>query len=98
VEVFLRRAFFTILVPILIGVFIGTVTYLVGMALGCLIAVVVAKIRGRGAYMPVASDEEEANTQPRGEKEVFAELPEYESPPVYEETAEKEVVDKPESV
>jgi hypothetical protein len=87
----LRRIFFTILVPILIGVFAGVLTYLVGMALGCLVGVIVTKIRGRAAYEAVALDEEEE--QPRGGKEVYSELPAYDAPPVYEEAAEKEVVD-----
>jgi ABC-type antimicrobial peptide transport system permease subunit len=97
---FLRRAFFTILIPILIGIFAGTLTYLVGMALGCLIAIVVAKVRGRGSYERIAlEDDEEENddfdgAKPSNEKEVYAELPQYEAPPVYEEAAEKEVVNQ----
>jgi hypothetical protein len=55
---FVRRAFFTIFVPILIGVFAGTLTYLVGMALGCLIAMTVAKFRGQ-KYQPIALGEED---------------------------------------
>jgi hypothetical protein len=55
---FARRAFFTIFVPILIGVFAGTLTYLVGMALGCLIAMTVAKFRGQ-SYRPIALREED---------------------------------------
>lgn len=95
-HMFIRRAFFTIFVPILIGIFAGTLTYLVGMALGCLIAVVVAKVRGRAPYQAVAleEDEEEEALAPHGEKEVYAELPDYDAPPVYEEAAEKEVVDE----
>ena len=89
----MRRAFFTILIPILIGIFAGTLTYLIGMALGCLIAILVAKIRGYGPYESLAQEEEEEVFQPRGEKEVYAELPEYDAPPVYEEAAEKEVVE-----
>lgn len=91
----IRRAFFTILIPILIGIFAGTLTYLVGMALGCLIAVIVAKVRGRDLYERIALDEEEPEyVEERSEKEVYAELPEYDAPPVYEEAAEKEVVDE----
>lgn len=87
---FIRRAFFTIFVPILIGIFAGTLTYLVGMALGCLIAITVAKIRGQ-QYQPVALDEDDVEApEERGEKEDFAELPAYEAPPVYEEAAEAE--------
>jgi hypothetical protein len=99
-HMFLRRAFFTILIPILIGIFAGTLTYLVGMALGCLIAIVVAKVRGRGSYERIAlEDDEEENddfdgAKPSNEKEVYAELPQYEAPPVYEEAAEKEVVNQ----
>ncbi|RMZ73609.1 histone H4 [Pyrenophora seminiperda CCB06] len=82
-----RRAFFTIFVPILIGIFAGTLTYLVGMALGCLIAITVAKFRGQ-SYQPIALDEEYAErveaAQDGDEKEV---LPAYEAPPVYEDAA-----------
>ena len=91
-HMFLRRAFLTIFVPILIGIFAGTLTYLIGMALGCLIAMIVAKARGRSTYESVAQDEDEEETV--GEKEVYADLPAYEAPPVYEEAAEKEVVDE----
>lgn len=91
---FLRRAFFTILIPILVGIFAGTLTYLIGMALGCLIAIVVAKIRGRSPYESVAQEEQPEDIEERGDKEVYAELPEYDAPPVYEEAAEKEVVEE----
>ncbi|KAF2646287.1 hypothetical protein P280DRAFT_387047 [Massarina eburnea CBS 473.64] len=92
-RMFLRRAFFTILVPILIGVFAGTLTYLIGMALGCVIAVVVAKVRGRAPYERIALEDEEAEyIEEPSEKQIYAELPGYEAPPVYEETTEKEVV------
>jgi hypothetical protein len=91
-HMFLRRAFLTIFVPILIGIFAGTLTYLIGMALGCLIAMIVAKARGRPAYASVAQDEDDEETV--GEKEVYADLPAYEAPPVYEEAAEKEVVNE----
>jgi len=92
----IRRAFFTVLIPILIGIFAGTLTYLIGMALGCLIAVIVAKVRGSSAYEPVSlDDEEEGPAAPHdSEKAVYAELPEYDAPPVYEEAAEKEVVNE----
>lgn len=86
-HIFLRRAFFTILVPILIGIFAGTLTYLIGMALGCLIAITVAKIRGQ-SYQPIAleDDVEEANVEVGSEKQEYAELPAYEAPPVYQKT------------
>jgi len=93
-HMFLRRAFLTIFVPILIGIFAGTVTYLIGMALGCLIAILVAKARGRAAYETVAQDEDDEDVETGNEKVAYAELPEYEAPPVYEEAAEKEVVDE----
>lgn len=90
-HMFVRRAFFTILIPILIGVFAGTLTYLIGMALGCLIAITIAKFRGQG-YQRIALDEDDEEQGEGGdEKEEFAELPAYEAPPVYEEAAEKEV-------
>ncbi|KAJ4331232.1 hypothetical protein N0V95_009919 [Ascochyta clinopodiicola] len=94
-QMFLRRAFFTILVPILIGIFAGTLTYLIGMALGCLIAVSIAKFRGQ-SYQPIAleDDVEEANVEVRSEKQEYAELPAYEAPPVYQDAAEKEVVEE----
>jgi hypothetical protein len=89
---FMRRAFFTILMPILIGIFAGTLTYLIGMALGCLIAIIVTKIRGRAPYESVA--QEDVEQEPHSEKEVFSAPPQYEAPPVYEEAAEKEVVEE----
>jgi hypothetical protein len=91
-HMFLRRAFLTIFVPILIGIFAGTLTYLIGMALGCLIAMIVAKARGRSAYERVEQEDEEETVR---EKEVYTDLPAYEAPPIYEEAAEteKEVVD-----
>ncbi|KAI4622129.1 hypothetical protein J4E83_004869 [Alternaria metachromatica] len=89
-----RRAFFTIFVPILIGIFAGTLTYLVGMALGCLIAITVAKVRGQ-RYQPIALDEEDVEeAEERGEKEEYAELPAYDAPPVYEEAADEEAAVK----
>jgi hypothetical protein len=93
VHMMLRRAFLTIFVPILIGIFAGTLTYLIGMALGCLIAVAIAKLRGQSVYERVALEEASEDVEDRGEKEVYAELPEYDSPPVYEEAVEKEVVE-----
>ena len=99
-HMFLRRAFFTILIPVLIGIFAGTLTYLIGMAVGCLIAVVVAKVRGRAPYERIAlqdddeDDDEFDGAKPSNEKEVYAELPQYDAPPVYEEAAEKEVVEE----
>ncbi|KAF1849142.1 uncharacterized protein K460DRAFT_304994 [Cucurbitaria berberidis CBS 394.84] len=90
-HMFIRRAFFTILIPILIGIFAGTLTYLIGMALGCLIAITMAKVRGQ-SYQRIAL-EEEAVEEPefRDEKVEYAELPAYDDPPVYEEPTEKEV-------
>jgi hypothetical protein len=90
-SMFVRRTFFTIFVPILIGIFAGTLTYLVGMFIGCLIAITIAKVRGQ-RYQPIALDEENAEeVEERGEKEEYAELPAYDAPPVYEEAVEKEV-------
>ncbi|KAF1838194.1 hypothetical protein BDW02DRAFT_576500 [Decorospora gaudefroyi] len=89
-SMFLRRAFFTILVPIFIGVLAGTLTYVIGMALGCLIAVTMAKVRGQ-RYEPIALDEEDIEeSEERSEKEEYAGLPAYEAPPVYEEAPVKE--------
>ncbi|KAF1357595.1 hypothetical protein EJ07DRAFT_180996 [Lizonia empirigonia] len=92
-HMFLRRAFFTILVPILVGIFAGTLTYLIGMALGCLIAITVAKFRSR-SYQPIAleDDFEEASVEhfeAHSEKHEYAELPAYESPPVYQDAPEE---------
>jgi hypothetical protein len=94
-HMFLRRAFFTILVPILIGISAGTLTYLIGMALGCLIAITIAKFRGQ-SYQPIAleDDVEEANAGVRGEKQDYTDLPAYEAPPVYEDAPEKEVAEE----
>ncbi|KAH7112876.1 hypothetical protein B0J11DRAFT_497843 [Dendryphion nanum] len=99
VHMFLRRAFFTIVIPILIGIFAGTLTYLIGMALGCLIAVVVTKIRGYGPYESIPQDDDNNDNDNDNEdveradkKEVYSDLPEYDAPPVYEVAAEKEVV------
>ncbi|KAF2792982.1 hypothetical protein K505DRAFT_325791 [Melanomma pulvis-pyrius CBS 109.77] len=94
VHMFLRRAFLTIFVPILIGILAGSLTYAIGMALGCLIAMLVAKARGRAAYETVAQEDDDEDTAEGDEKVAYAELPDYEAPPVYEEAAEKEVVDE----
>ncbi|KAF2714380.1 hypothetical protein K504DRAFT_456605 [Pleomassaria siparia CBS 279.74] len=93
-HMFLRRAFFTIFVPILIGIFAGTLTYLIGMALGCLVAILVAKVRGRSVYESVAQDEDDEGTEAGADKAAYADLPKYDAPPVYEESTEKEVVDE----
>lgn len=89
---FLRRAFFTILIPIVIGIFAGTVTYLLGMALGCLIAMIISKVRGQ-EYQRIAleDDVEEPEATVASKKGDFAELPTYDEPPVYEESDEKQV-------
>lgn len=94
-HMFLRRAFFTIFVPILIGVFAGTLTYLIGMALGCLIAITVAKFRGQ-RYQPIAleDDVEEASMEADGYEQEYAELPAYEAPPVYQDVLEKGAVEE----
>ncbi|KAF2134781.1 hypothetical protein P153DRAFT_380592 [Dothidotthia symphoricarpi CBS 119687] len=90
-QMFLHRAFFVVLVPILVGIFAGTLTYLVGMALGCVIAIVIARTKGQ-SYQRIALEEEDVEeAEYRDEKEYIAELPAYESPPVYEEQTEKEV-------
>lgn len=97
-HMFLRRAFFTIMIPILIGIFAGTLTYIIGMALGYIIAVVVMKVRGYGPYEAVPQDEENRDSgdddldEGMDKKEAFAPVPEYDAPPVYEVAAEKEVV------
>jgi hypothetical protein len=88
VRTFTRRAFFTILLPIIVGIFAGTVTYLIGMVLGTLIAIVAARVRGQD-YQRVALDEdavvEESEVVVESEKKEYAELPAYDAPPVYEE-------------
>jgi len=86
-QMFFRRAFFTILIPIAVGIFAGTLTYLVGMALGCLIAIAIAKVRGQ-EYQRVALEEDVEEGEVGGEKEEYAELPAYEAPPVYENATE----------
>jgi hypothetical protein len=99
VQTFARRAFFTILLPIIIGIFAGTVTYLIGMVLGTLIAMVIARVRGQ-EYQRVALEEdvdvEEGETNVESEKQEYAELPAYDDPPVYDEASEKEVVESKE--
>jgi hypothetical protein len=93
VQTFARRAFFTILLPIIVGIFAGTVTYLIGMVLGTLIAIVIAKVRGQ-EYQRVALEEivdvEEGEVVVESEKKEYAELPAYDAPPVYEEASDKE--------
>jgi hypothetical protein len=93
-HMFARRAFFTILIPIIIGIFAGTVTYLIGMVLGTLIAIVIAKIRGQG-YQRIALEDDveeaECEVEVHSEKAEYAELPAYDAPPVYEDTPGKEV-------
>ncbi|KAH7091398.1 hypothetical protein FB567DRAFT_273303 [Paraphoma chrysanthemicola] len=93
VHMFARRAFFTILIPIIIGIFAGTVTYLLGMVLGTLIAIVIARMRGQ-SYQRIAleDDVEEAEVEAEihSEKAEYAELPAYDAPPVYEDTPNKE--------
>lgn len=95
-HMFLRRALFTILIPIVIGIFAGTVTYLIGMAVGCLIAMSIAKFRGQG-YQRIALEEdvEQVEVVVEDKKEEYAELPAYDAPPVYEE-AEVEAEEKAE--
>lgn len=96
-HVFARRAFFTIFIPIVVGIFAGTVTYLIGMVLGTLIAIVIAKFRGQN-YQRIALDEEdveegqaEPEVEAESEKKEYAELPAYDAPPVYEEASDEEV-------
>ncbi|KAF1970655.1 hypothetical protein BU23DRAFT_206041 [Bimuria novae-zelandiae CBS 107.79] len=90
-----RRVFLTVLVPILIGIFAGTLTYLIGIALGYIVAIILTKIRGQPLYESVALDEESDDFEEQlGEKEVYDHLPQYDSPPVYDEAVEKEVVEK----
>lgn len=95
---FARRAFFTIFIPIIVGVFAGTVTYLIGMVLGTIIAIIIAKVRGESCFMgqqyqriTLEEDVEggEAEVESQSEKQEYAELPAYDAPPVYEEAAEK---------
>ncbi|KAF2201157.1 hypothetical protein GQ43DRAFT_46007 [Delitschia confertaspora ATCC 74209] len=95
VHMFMRGALFTIVIPVLIGVLAGTITYLIGMALGYLIAIIIAKFRGESMYITLLEDEEQVPGDIDSEKQSFSELPKYEdAPPVYEEAAEKEVVDE----
>ncbi|KAH7081395.1 hypothetical protein BKA63DRAFT_404853 [Paraphoma chrysanthemicola] len=94
VHMFARRAFFTILIPIVIGIFAGTVTYLLGMVLGTLIAIVIARMRGQ-SYQRIALEDDveeaEVDAEINNEKAEYAELPAYDEPPVYEDTPKKEV-------
>lgn len=97
VQAIFRRAFFTVLIPIVIGIFVGTVTYLVGMALGCLIAIIIAKFRGQSYHRIALEEDDEEAVEDAGlyaEKQEYAELPAYDDPPVYNEAEEKEVAEK----
>jgi len=90
----------SIFVPVLVGIAVGTMTYIVGMLIGCTAAFIWARLRpSGGAYVALSADGEEG---PSGsgdsEKEVYVFGAESESedkyevaPPVYEEV-EKEVV------
>lgn len=92
----IRRLFFTVLVPILIGLFVGILSYLIGMALGCLVVLVFHKLAGQ-RYQPIAleqEDVEEGIVEQRGEKQDYVELPAYEAPPVYQDASEEEVVEE----
>ncbi|KAF1915844.1 hypothetical protein BDU57DRAFT_515608 [Ampelomyces quisqualis] len=88
VHSFARRAFFTVLIPIIVGVFAGTVTYLLGMVLGTMIAIVIAKVRGQ-EYRRIALEEDVEEGEAQCEKHAYGELPAYEAPPVYEASGEK---------
>ena len=88
-----HRVFFTTLLPIFVGVVAGTLTYVIGMTLGCVVAIAIARTRCR-AYARLA--QQDAADDPEGlaaDGDEYSDLPEYdgEAPPVYE-AAEKEVV------
>ncbi|KAF2807325.1 uncharacterized protein BDZ99DRAFT_465235 [Mytilinidion resinicola] len=91
-----RWLLFTIVFPIIVGIFAGALTYIIGMVIGSAIALIWAKIRGvrAGNYESVAQNDEEAVDPKGSDKEVYSDLPDYEgeAPPVYEEASEKEVV------
>jgi hypothetical protein len=92
-----RWFLFTIVFPIIVGIFAGALTYIVGMVIGSAIALLWAKVRcvKAGDYESVTQNDEEEDGDAKGsDKEVYCDLPTYEgeAPPVYEEAAEKEVV------
>ncbi|OCL00103.1 uncharacterized protein K441DRAFT_702755 [Cenococcum geophilum 1.58] len=96
---FVRKILFTFVFPIIIGTIAGAFVYILGMAIGRFIAFMWWSLRGRTQYESVAQDEEEGHYGFDGkgsDKEVYCEPPVYEgvAPPVYEEAAEKEVVDE----
>ncbi|KAL5120853.1 hypothetical protein ACEQ8H_001334 [Pleosporales sp. CAS-2024a] len=94
-HVFARRAFYTIVLPIIVGVFCGVTVYLVAMVLCTLVAIIIAKVRGQ-EYQRIALEEEDVEqgrveeVHVTSEKQEYAELPAYDAPPVYEEEAEAE--------
>jgi len=97
------RVTITVLVPVLVGVAAGMATYLLGMIIGCSLAFLWTKIRGRrqGEYIVVVQDEEEGYGDGDSDDEgygggdkVYVEIVDLpaEAPPVYEAVSEKEVV------
>lgn len=63
------------------------------MALGCLISIIVFKLRGE-RYQPISLEEEdleEGTVEEACEKQEYVELPAYEAPPYYQDVPEKEL-------
>lgn len=89
-HVFFHRVFFILVLPVLVGIFAGTLTYLVGMALGYAIAIGLARFRGH-SYQRIALEDDVEEAKYCDKKVTVSELPAYDSPPVYEEQVENKV-------
>jgi len=85
------RVVLTVLVPVLIGIIAGMATYVVGMAIGALIAFVWMRFRRNGQYAPIALDEEYDEPRDSLEKAGFTDEEAVTAPPVYVEVEAKEV-------
>jgi hypothetical protein len=85
------RILLTIVIPLMLGILAGMLTYTFGMLLGTFIALVWMRVRGRRSnYQPIALDDEE-DGRPSFDKGQFQEEVYVESPPVYVEIEAKEV-------
>lgn len=79
-----------IIIPVVIGIGVGMATYVLGWAIGAVIALAWFTFRGsRNQYNIVVQDEEQADKDT--EKQVYQGEAELEAPPAYE-SADKEVV------
>jgi hypothetical protein len=81
-----------VVLPILVGLLAGVMAYVLGMLIGTAIVLVWARIRGRGAYAPVALEEAYLEAEAVAfEKDGFVDEDAVEDPlPVYVEVEDKE--------